>query len=286
MARVKTTISLALMVLVCSSSILSHVGDPLPKPEELLSHHLDAIGSADARSTAKTRVLQGRATFKLLVGGGGRSEGNTGMVSQGRKLRFMMKFTQGDYKGENIVFNGSAIGMAFATSNQTRSPFAYFLSSQDVIIKEGLLGGVLSTAWPLLDLADRKARLTVEGLKRVDGKQVYQVRYAPSKRADVQILLYFDAETFRHVESVYSISIGNNVGADITKSISLQAERSSLDERFSDFQSVDGLMLPTHWNIQFTRELADGTTSISEWDIKEYQIRNNVSLDPKNFEVR
>ena len=126
----------------------------------------------------------------------------------------------------------------------------------------------------------------VEGLKRLDGKQVYQVRYVPAKPVDVQIVLYFDAETFRHVGSVYSISVGNNLDPDITKSASLLPERSSLEERFSDFQTFDGMTLPTHWNLQFTRELPDGSTSVSEWDLKEDQVRNNVGLDPQNFHVR
>jgi hypothetical protein len=260
--------------------------DTLPKSGELLARHLDAIGTAETRSSTKTRVAQGTATYRLAVGGGGRAEGKTGIVSEGHKFRFMMKFPAGDYRGENVVFNGKTMGMAFSNSNQTRSPFAYFLSAQDVMIKEGLLGGTLSTAWPLFDLPARNARLTVEGLKRVDGKQVYQVRYSPARPADVQIVLYFDAETFRHVGSVYSISVGNNLDADITKSASLLPERSSLEERFSDFRTFDGMTLPTHWNLQFTRELPDGSTSIAEWDLREDQVRNNVGLDPRNFEVR
>jgi hypothetical protein len=59
-----------------------------------------------------------------------------------------------------------------------------------------------------------------------------------------------------------------------------------LEERFSDFRTFDGMTLPTHWNLQFTRELPDGSTSIVEWDLREDQVRNNVGLDPKNFEVR
>ena len=281
------TVGVAGLLLLGSASWnVCYASDTAPKTDELLARHLDSIGPASARSAVKTRVVQGAATYRLVVGGGGRQDGKTGMVSEGRKLRFMMKFPQGDYTGENIVFNGNAIGMAFSNSGQRHSPFSYFLAAQDVIIKDGLLGGVLSTAWPLLDLGERKAKLTVDGLKKVDGQQVYQVSYEPSKHSDVRMVLYFDAETYRHVKTVYSTSLGNNVGEDITKSAKLQAERTTLEERFSDFQGVDGLTLPTHWNIQFTRELPDGTTSVTEWDLKEDQIRNNVGLDPRNFEVK
>jgi hypothetical protein len=191
-----------------------------------------------------------------------------------------------DYRGENIVFDGKSVGVSFANSNQSRSPLASFIATQDVIVREGLLGGTLSTAWPLLEVNERKGKLIVEGLKKVDGRQLYQVRYEPSRRADAHVMLYFEPESFRHVKTVYATSIGNNVGSDITKSSKLQPERTTLEERFSDFKSADGLTLPSHWNLQFTRELQDGTTSVTEWDLKEDQITNNMGLDPRNFAVK
>jgi hypothetical protein len=106
------------------------------------------------------------------------------------------------------------------------------------------------------------------------------------KSTEVKIVLYFDLENFRHVKTVYSTSVANNVGATILDSSKLQAERSTLEERFSDFKTFDGLTLPTHWNIQFTRELPNGSTSVSEWDMKDSQIKHNVGLDPRNFELK
>jgi hypothetical protein len=255
------------------------------KPEGLVARHLDAIGSKEARAAAKTRVVQGTAVYRILVGGGGITEGKTGLVSDGRKFRFMMKF-QNDYRGETFIGNGDAVQVAFSNANQSRSPLASFVTTYDAIVRETLFGGVLSTAWALSDVADRKPKLVYEGLKKVDGQQVHQLRYLPRKHTDAEILLYFDAETFRHVKTVYSIEIGNNVGATITESVKNQPERSRLEERFSDFKTVDGLSLPTHWNIEFTRELPDGSTTVTEWDLKEDQITNNMGLDPRNFEMR
>jgi hypothetical protein len=260
--------------------------DAAPKPEELLVRHLDSIGSAEARAAVKDRVVQGTASYRILVGGAGKAEGKTGFVSEEHKLRFLLKLPYIDYRGESIVFNGEAVGVAFANTNQSRSPFASFISTQDVILRDGLLGGVLSTAWPLLNLADRKAQLIVEGLKKVDGRQLYQVRYQPAKHMEAVITLFFEPETFRHVKTVYATSVANNVGATITESSKLLPERTTLEERFSDFKTVDGLNLPTHWNLLFTRELPNGSTSVTEWDLKEDQITNNMGLDPRNFEVK
>jgi hypothetical protein len=261
-------------------------GDIAPKPEELLARHLDSIGSAAARAAVKDRVVQGGASYRILVGGGGKGEGKTGFVSEGHKLHFLLKLPYLEYRGESIVFNGEAVGVAFANSNQSRSPFANFISTQDVILRDGLLGGVLSTAWPLLNMGDRKPQLIVEGLKKVDGRQLYQVRYQPAKHTEAVINLFFEPETFRHVKTVYATSVANNVGATITESSKLLPERTTLEERFSDFKTVDGLTLPTHWNLQFTRELPNGSTSVTEWDLKEDQITNNMGLDPRNFEVK
>jgi hypothetical protein len=282
----RSCILVVLFLVMHPQSMFSSADETKLTSEELVARHLEAIGSAAARSAVKTRVVQGSAVYAPIVGGGGRVEGKTGLVSEGHKLRFMMKFNQGDYRGENVVFNGSAMGLAFATSNQSRSVFGAFLSSQDAIVREGLLPGVLSTAWPLLDIENRKPKIILEGLKRIDGTAAYQVRYLPHKHSDLQILLYFDQETFRHIKSVYSLDVGNNVGPSITESIRLQADRTTLEEWFSDFQTIDGLTLPSHWKIHFTRELPNGATTVTEWDLKEDEVTHNMGLDPRNFEVK
>jgi hypothetical protein len=271
--------------LMTASAAPLYGGDASMNPEDLVARHLDAIGSKEARAAAKTRVVQGTAVYRILVGGGNVAQGKTGLVSDGRKLRFMMKFPT-DYRGETFVYNGDAVKIAFSNTNQSLSPLAGFVTAYDAIVRDSLLGGVLSTGWALSDLADRKAKLVYEGLKKVDGRPAHQLRYAPRKHTDAEIRLYFDAETFRHVKTVYSVSVGSNVGATITSSVDVRAERSSLEERFSDFKMVDGLTLPTHWNLQFTRELPNGSTTLSEWDLKEDQITHNVGLDPRNFELK
>jgi hypothetical protein len=255
------------------------------KPEDLVTRHLDSLGSASARA-AKTRVFQGTATYRLLVGGGGQTDGKSGLVSEGKKVRFMAKFPLRDYHGETAVFDGNSVRVAFSNANQSRSPLASFLATYDVVLREGLLGSVLSTAWPLEEISERKPKLVYEGLKKVDGQSVHQLRYFPRKGNDLQIVLFFDSETFRHVKTVYKYEVGNNVGATILESAHLKPERTSLEERFSEFKEVDGLTLPTHWNLQFTRELPDGSTTISEWDLHGTDISNNMGLDPRNFELK
>jgi hypothetical protein len=280
--RLGLAITLALMNWLATTP---YAQDAALNPGDLLSRHLDAIGPVATRSGMKSRVVQGAATYRVVVGGGGSEEGKLGLVSEAHKLRLVLRFP-GNYRGENMLYNGEVAQVAFSNTDQTRSPLASFLATQDVILRDGLLGGVLSTAWSLQDIADRGAKLVYEGLKKIDGHPLHHLRYEPRKRSDVQVSLYFEPETLRHVKTVYSVSIANNVGATILDSAHLKPERSQLEERFSDFITVDGLTLPTHWNLQFTRELADGNTTVSELDAKGLEIKNNIGLDPRNFAAK
>jgi hypothetical protein len=70
-------------------------------------------------------------------------------------------------------------------ADKTRSEFGEFVRTQDVILREGLLGGVLSTAWPMLDLDARKAKVGYEGKKKIDNRQLLTLSYRPMKATDL-----------------------------------------------------------------------------------------------------
>ncbi len=92
----------------------------------------------------------------------------------------------------------------------SRSRLGNFLFLQEEVLREGLFGGVLSTAWPLLNTQIRTRSLKYEGLKKVDGQQLYDISYIPKKRfesGDLSIHLYFDPETYRHVLTVYTATV-------------------------------------------------------------------------------
>jgi len=282
------------------------------KPEEVIAKHLEALGTPQARAAAKSRVVEGDAHFKTLVGGVGLLDGKAAIVSEDRKLQFMVKFANTAYGGERFIFNGDKAQISANTAGQVRSSFGEFVYSQDAILREGLLGGALSNAWPLLNVEDRKAKITYEGLKTVDGASVHELRYRPKKGTDLDIQLYFDAETFRHVLTVYTLTVrpqlahhdrgindvskpspgsmdsGPQEVSDTSETLNArqQETRYRIEEKFSNFSQVDGLTLPSHYNIHFTQELGNGSTTAFEWDIASTGIHNNVTLDPRNFQVK
>jgi outer membrane lipoprotein-sorting protein len=276
------------------------------KPEELVAKHLDSIGTADARKAIKSRVAQGTAQYTILVGGAGTQEGKAVLVSEQNKIHFLFKFPNNIYRGEQIVTDGSKIEVAATTAQRTRSPLGTYLYTQDAAIRDGLLGGVLSTAWPLFDSDVRKAKLSYLGLKTIDGKQLHDLHYKPKKGSDQEIDLFFEPDTFRHVLTIYKLSISQHlvspefqtssgavipsqslgVSSDEAQSRQQATTRYRVEERFSDFKTADGLTLPSHYNLHFTNEQQSGATAVYEWSVSLSEVMENPQLDPKNFEPK
>ncbi len=290
---------LARGALIVWAAGLAFAGNDL-KPEDVLARHLDSIGTREARGGVKSRLVEGAATYRVLVGGTGAIDGKSVFVSEGQKAHILLKIAAQGYRGEQFIWNGDKSSIAGTYTDKTRSEFGEFLLSQDAPLREGLLGGLLNTSWPLLDLDGRKAQLSSEGMKNIEGRQLIALRYKPKKGTDLSIVLYFDPETFHHVMTVYSISrvagLGRAVyqspqgpeislGATETLSARQNESRYRIEERFSDFKVSAGLSLPTHYDLRFTEELQSGFTKTVEWEVTTTRVANNLGLDPRNFEV-
>ncbi|HEX4427433.1 MAG TPA: hypothetical protein VH079_18680 [Terriglobales bacterium] len=257
------------------------------KPEDVVAKHLDSIGTAEARAAVKSRVVQGKLTFKLMVGGGGGSfAGTWGRVSEGSKSNFVMKFGGGNYRGEQFVYDENKVYVAADTSTLRRSRFGEFVHSQDYLVKEGVLGGEFSTGWALQALDRNHPRLVYAGLKKVDGRQVIDLEYHSKKGSDTKIDIYLDPETYHHVKTTYAMSISAGMGTTITNSVKQQDIRYTIEERFADFKAQDGITLPTTYSIEYTEELQNGNTEIYHWDMTADKINENIGLDPKNFDTK
>ena len=301
--RLKMKSGFGILALLIVQGVFSHAADL--KPDELVAHHLDSLGTAALRSANKSRVVQGTARFRMLVGGGGQLEGKSAVVSEEHKLNILMKFAS-DYKGEQFISDGNKSSVAATTSEHRRTILGEFVMSQPVLLQDGLLGGALSTAWALANVDNNHPRLSTHGLKKVDGKQLLDLRYEPKRSTEMDIHMYFDPETYRHVQTVYTITLASGLGgsvpsmsdqvglttqagqsgSDPTRSSKQQQIRYTLEERFSDFNTTDGITLPTHYNIHFTQEAQDGKTTVYEWDVTASEVSENMTLDPRNFQVK
>ncbi len=260
-------------------------GEQKLKVEEVVAKHLRSIGTPEARASVKSRLATGIVEAVFRLGGQGALSGKGQILSEGRKSSISFLFSTSDYPGEQIVFDGEKVAAGQVRPGQ-RTSLSTFLFAYDVIAKEGLLGGALSTAWPMLDLDARQAKVEYSGLKKIEGKQLHEVKYKAKKSpADCQITLYFDPETFRHVRTQYRIVRSAGMVSDPTQSSSSQDTIYTLLETFDNYKEVDGLTLPLATRLDLTIE-AQSATIMSRWSLAITGITHNSQVDPKSFTIR
>ena len=182
-------------------------------PDKLVAEHLKSIGSPEALKDMRSRVLNGAAAVQFLQGtSGNQSNGEFLLASEPKRVALVILFDALEYPGEKFAFDGKDVVVSVIRPGQ-RSPVADFVYRNNGFVKEGLLGGVLSVAWPFLNLKEKNAEIQCsEGT--LDGRPVYAVGYRPQKNlGDLKIRLFFDRKTFRHLQSEYSAAIMNDLTA-------------------------------------------------------------------------
>lgn len=285
----KTAVLIAVISVWFCGSVAKAAEQPKITVDELVARHVASIGDAAARNAAKSRAVAGPLVFRITRSGGGEGAGKATLLSEGRKIRMVMSVNNANYTGEDFISDGSKSDIASTASGQ-RSRLGAFLWTRREIIRDGLIGGTLSTAWPLLDLGATKATLRYNGLKTIDGRSLHELRYEPRKGdSDLQIKLYFDPETYRHVMTTYEANIAvpaaRSIEANSTTAnngAETQALHITLKETFSDFRAVDGLMLPQSWKLEMASDAPE--MPIMDWEINGRTVAHRP-LDPAAFKV-
>jgi hypothetical protein len=258
--------------LVLATAVLCTAKEPKPTSDEIVSRHLASIGSADARAAAVSRVAQGKVVFAEIIRHSLRLEGTATLLSQQQKHKYEFQFGNPQYPGEQFVFDGNQELVAMIDQS-SRSKLGSFLFSQEEVMREGLFGGILATGWPLLNTQNTNPSLKYEGQKKINGQQLYEISYLPKKRSesgDLSIRLYFEPETYHHVLTVYTVTTQqrSQTASDPNQTTVI------VEERFGDFQPVDGLTLPRHWDIRYRVEPQNFAEEY-DWDVSLTQIENN-----------
>ena len=272
----------ALALLAVAAMILpfpSLAGDKL-KPEEVVAKHLDSIGTAKARAAVRTRVVGGTVVATFSSPSVGQFKGRAVMASEGSKNLLGMEFDVANYAGENISFDGENVSIGYARAG-VRSNLGDLVTTYKAIVKNGLVGGELSQAWPLFDLAGKKHKLEYRGTKKLAGKTVHQLTFTPRGGSDMEINLYFDSETFQHVRSEYTHIVLAQLGANVDASASQRPTRYKMTEDFSDFRKEGELTLPHSYKI--TLELDTRIPFRGSWDLTLNQFGFNTDIPPAMF---
>lgn len=297
----KRLIRILVLVLACLSCAFAESNEEFT-PAALIARHLQSIGTPEQRTDAKTRVAAGTAHYKIVNGGAGEMDGAATLVGEGRNLRVILKFKNGDYRGEDLLTDGDRVQVF---GNPKRSLMGQFLYDESALLTEGILGGTLGTAWPLLDPKVRSAKVSYEGLKNVEGTELHELKYVPKKKTDLDIRLYFDKETFRHVLTVASVTINPRLlggvpgsGTDFmgrgeigatgsspeTSTVRQQPLRFRIEQRFGGFKQVQGLTLPHTCSIRFSAE--GYRSAVIAYEATFDEVNQNIGLDPRNFQIK
>ena len=255
------------------------------KVEDVVRKHLQSIGTPEQRAAASHRVILGKVKFSFRARGTGQTEGNTVLASDGIMSLIGMEFPNPEYPHERLGFDGKTFSTGHIRPG-VRTLLGDFLKNRDVVFKEGLLGGTLSTAWPLLDLATRNPKLDYEGTQKINGRETYVLGYNPRKGSDFQIKLYFDAETFQHVRSTYEQVISAMQGRTDKDSARQSASRYQMVEDFSDYKNEGQLTLPHSYKLQLLIDDYTGT-SRSEWELilTQFDLNHPVAADSFNVDA-
>lgn len=252
-----------------------------PKPDEIISKHLDAIGKKEMRDALKTLMAVGSSEFESklpTIKGGGKAlvTSNTG------NLMFLMSLNSKEYPFEKVGYFSDKINLPYTTAG-ARSPLGAFIAEHGKILTDGLFSGSMSLRWALLDPDKRKAKITSGGTKKINGRKVYVLEYFPSNggSSEFSIRLYFDIETFNHVRSEYIHEI--NPKEDTFGTLGRQGgTRLILTEDFSDYRIVDGFTLPYSYKVDYSTNSNQGVYEY-KWGFKVTQYYPNQKLAPDFF---
>ncbi len=272
------------------------------KPEELVALHLESIGAPQARAARKSSIAKGIGEFKVLVGRERFLRGEADLVSEGAKMRSALLFAVSDYPGEVVAFDGKKSDVAQLLPGQ-RSEIGRFLYQYEEILKEGLLGGVLSTAWPFLYMEERKLKLKYRGMRKFGDHQMHELEYRHKRGGSVvKARLYFEPQTYRHFSTVYTVKVpapmvaagvGTSPAGRAAESSRQSETRYTLEEYFANFRQIGGLTLPSFWKVRlsvvgpgaqvglFTAANLDRT--VLEWNVSFESIRFNAPIDAQAF---
>lgn len=254
-------------------------------PEEVVSKHLAAIGTAEARSAATTFVILGDVKFSYKSTKSGTITGKVVLASEGEKTLIGMMYPNSDYPHERLGFDGQKLTTGFIKPGTRSALGSFFLTYQD-LFKEGLIGGELMTGWSLRNLDARSPKLSYEGIKKVEGRDTHVISYMPRKGSPLSIRLYFDAETFQHVRSDYERTIGARLGAGVDNSGSQRSTHYEMTEDFSDFRKEGALTLPHAYKLRLRLDNQVGTTEFEwNWALNQYAFNNPIPADSYNVEA-
>ena len=254
---------------------------PDPTLEEILDGHRKSIGSAADRQKMFNLTAVGEVGFVTSVQTTAPYVGKAVYATESDKLLLAIKFDSAVYQMEKIVFDGKSQFVAFSQPGQ-RSILGDFMFRYSIILKQALMMGVLSKNWALLNPEQGKAKVSLDGTKKIDGQETYVINYEPKKGSDVRIKIYLDKATFRHVRTEYSRLNSAGASSNPNTSSQLSENHENMTEEYSDFKTEYGVTLPRTYKIKLYIE-RNRAIYENSYTFKFQEFFYNSKLDDKTF---
>lgn len=252
------------------------------KAEDILAKHLDSIGTAEVRANNTSRAAVGDAQVSYNFPKGVSGTGKIVIASAGEKFFWGINININNYPQEKFSFDGKKVKVSYLR-NVGASVLGNFIQTNNMLVEESLLGGTLSTSWTLLNFANKKAKISYDGTKKIDGKETYVLEYSP-KSGDLNIKMFFDKETFRHVRTEYKKDFPVPLGRTITESASQKKSYLKVVENFGDYKEEFGLTLPHSYNFTYSFIGQNSTTEV-EWIFNLTGFLFNEKFDDITFDA-
>jgi hypothetical protein len=243
------------------------------KPEDLVSKHIQSLGSPEVLAQITTRNISGTSNFKFISGATGQMVGKGQWVSEKGKIGIVLRYGGTEYPGEHFAYDGKDVMVDDIKLGQ-KSPLGDFLYSHAGVFKSELLGGTLNVGWPLLN-KESGAKIKAKK-KTIDGRELYELEYLPKQSlAEVKVKVYLDPANFRHVMTEFRVR--QLLRDTMTTYV--------LTEKFDDFRQVDGVTLPYKYSLSFMFEGGSGSLqTLYTFDVEK--AGHNGKIDPQFYSAQ
>ncbi|MBA2621240.1 MAG: hypothetical protein H0U87_08575 [Acidobacteria bacterium] len=268
------------VVLLFGASVVA-VKAQEPKVEDILSKHLDSIGTKEKRAEIKNRMAIGTSTFESKLPTR-KTAGKAAIVSDADNLLMIVSLASKEYPFEKIGFFADKISLPFVSAG-FRSPLGAYVSDHSKILSEGLFAGSISSRWSLSNSQLKKGKISSAGMKKIDGRKTYVLNYYLNGDSnEFTTKLFFDAQTFQHVRTEYRHVISGKTITFGQSGENLTGTEIAMTEEFGDFKNENGLTLPHLYKIKYLTSSNKGTYEFN-WGATISQYLFNQKLAPNFF---
>lgn len=262
--------------------------------DEIILKHLESLGKKESVASMKLRIAIGASEF-FIPSATKKTRGRAVFASNGDEMAFFSTFEMADYPFERIGLFRDKVDIPIVQLGR-RSPLGTFLTAYDKTVKSRIFGGSVFSTWRFGSVDNLAGKTETEGKKKVGDHEAWVIKFSPTDGLSTgsSIKLYFDAETFSHLRTVYrqketergfheirgrAAGTGQVPGA---WEQDMASNGSTLTEDFDDYRTENGLTLPYRYTLLLNIDGVRGTSEF-RWTFEFSEYRQMKEFPPAFF---